>query len=121
MDGHARAVPIRTTTRQKCGFNLAIVPPKPSAGTITWVGPCHCPAHDRAPAGEILNGVLLGDRYLDEPGCSFAEHTSRRSQGVMADQRRVVIAAQDVWLRRHLRSGLEALGYVTWSEVSDGL
>jgi response regulator NasT len=39
----------------------------------------------------------------------------------MAEQRRVVIAAEDGWLRRSLRAGLEALGYVTWSEVSDGL
>jgi two-component system, response regulator / RNA-binding antiterminator len=36
-------------------------------------------------------------------------------------QRRVVIAAHDVWLRRGLRAGLETLGYVIWSEASDGL
>lgn len=36
-------------------------------------------------------------------------------------QRRVVIAAQDAWLRRGLRAGLETLGYVIWSEASDGL
>jgi len=33
----------------------------------------------------------------------------------------VVIAAQDAWLRRALRAGLETLGYVIWSEASDGL
>jgi two-component system, response regulator PdtaR len=35
-------------------------------------------------------------------------------------QRRAVIAAQDAWLRRGLRAGLETLGYITWSEASDG-
>ncbi len=39
----------------------------------------------------------------------------------MGDQRRVVIAAQDGRLRRSLRAGLETMGFVTWSEVSDGL
>jgi response regulator NasT len=39
----------------------------------------------------------------------------------MSPQQRVVIAAQDARLRRSLREGLEALGYVTWSEASDGL
>jgi AmiR/NasT family two-component response regulator len=38
----------------------------------------------------------------------------------MAQQRRVVIAAQEDGLRRSLREGLEALGYVTWGEASDG-
>ncbi len=39
----------------------------------------------------------------------------------MASQRRVVIAAYDDRLRRGLRHDLEALGYVTWGEASDGL
>jgi response regulator NasT len=39
----------------------------------------------------------------------------------MTPQRRVVIAAQDARLRQSLREGLDALGFVTWSEVSDGL
>jgi AmiR/NasT family two-component response regulator len=36
-------------------------------------------------------------------------------------QRRVVIAAEDAFLRRSLRLDLEALGYATWGEVSDGM
>jgi AmiR/NasT family two-component response regulator len=40
---------------------------------------------------------------------------------MMSQQRRVVIAAWDDRLREHLRQGLEALGYVTWGEASDGL
>jgi two-component system, response regulator PdtaR len=40
---------------------------------------------------------------------------------VTSPQRRVVIAARDDRLRSCLREGLEALGYVTWSEASDGL
>ena len=36
-------------------------------------------------------------------------------------QQRVVIAARDERLRRSLREGLAALGFITWSEVSDGL
>jgi AmiR/NasT family two-component response regulator len=39
----------------------------------------------------------------------------------MSQQRRVVIAAWDDRLRRSLREGLEALGFVTWGEASDGL
>lgn len=39
----------------------------------------------------------------------------------MTSQRRAVIAAQDARLCRSLREGLEALGFVTWNEVSDGL
>jgi two-component system, response regulator PdtaR len=38
-----------------------------------------------------------------------------------SQQRRVVIAAREDRLRRSLREGLEALGYVTWGEASDGL
>jgi two-component system, response regulator PdtaR len=39
----------------------------------------------------------------------------------MSQQRRVVIAAHDDRLRQSLRQGLEALGYTTWGEASDGL
>jgi AmiR/NasT family two-component response regulator len=38
----------------------------------------------------------------------------------MSEQRRVVIAAREDGRRRSLREGLEALGYVTWGEASDG-
>jgi two-component system, response regulator PdtaR len=38
-----------------------------------------------------------------------------------SQQRRVVIAAREDRLRRSLREGLEALGYTTWGEASDGL
>src|SRR5207302_5444162 len=41
--------------------------------------------------------------------------------GRMIPQRRVVIAAQEERLRRKLREGLTALGFVTWGEASDGL
>jgi response regulator NasT len=39
----------------------------------------------------------------------------------MIPQRRVVIAAREERLRRKLREGLTALGFVTWGEASDGL
>src|SRR5436309_11301252 len=50
---------------------------------------------------------------------------TRRSVGaggrMASQQRRVVIAAREDRLRRSLRENLEALGYVTWGEASDGL
>ncbi len=39
----------------------------------------------------------------------------------MIPQRRVVIAAREERLRRKLREGLSALGFITWGEASDGL
>lgn len=38
-----------------------------------------------------------------------------------SQQRRVVIAAREDRLRRSLRESLEALGYITWGEASDGV
>src|SRR5712692_6458277 len=53
---------------------------------------------------------------------STSTSTSRSTSGWMtSQQRRVVIAAREDRLRRSLREGLEALGFVTWGEASDGL
>jgi AmiR/NasT family two-component response regulator len=61
----------------------------------------------------MLRGALLAARKPE--ACSVG------TGGIAAPQRRAIIGAQDTRLRRELREGLAALGFITWGEVSDGL